>query len=100
MLLPFLLIPAGMGLAVPAMTTAMLSSVESSWAGTASAALNSARQAGGAIGVAVFGALIVGGNECIVPGLHVAAVLSAAMLVVAAAIAWIGIQPPTDPRRS
>ncbi|MDI4234006.1 MFS transporter [Bradyrhizobium sp. 31Argb] len=91
MLLPFLAIPAGMGLAVPAMTNAMLSSVEKSWSGTASAVLNSARQAGGAIGVAVFGALIAGGNEHIVPGMHAAAVLSAAMLVVAAAIAWIGI---------
>ena len=51
LLVPFLLIPAGMGLAVPAMTTAVLASVDPQRAGTASAVLNTARQAGGAVGV-------------------------------------------------
>ncbi|WP_128596473.1 MFS transporter, partial [Paraburkholderia kirstenboschensis] len=37
LLLPFLLIPSGMGLAVPAMTTAVLASAEAGRAGTASA---------------------------------------------------------------
>jgi DHA2 family methylenomycin A resistance protein-like MFS transporter len=50
------LIPAGMGLAVPAMTTAILASVAKHQAGTASAVLNTARQVGGAMGVAVYGA--------------------------------------------
>jgi DHA2 family methylenomycin A resistance protein-like MFS transporter len=53
----FILIPGGMGLAVPALTTALLSSVERGWSGTASGVFNAARQAGGAAGVAVFGAL-------------------------------------------
>jgi DHA2 family methylenomycin A resistance protein-like MFS transporter len=57
LLLPFLLIPTGMGLAVPAMTTAILGTVAQERAGTASAVLNTARQAAGAIGVAAFGAL-------------------------------------------
>jgi DHA2 family methylenomycin A resistance protein-like MFS transporter len=92
MLLPFLAIPAGMGLAVPAMTNAMLSSVEKSWSGTASAVLNSARQVGGAVGVAVFGALIVGGHEHIVAGMHMAAVFSVVLLIAAATIAWLGIR--------
>jgi DHA2 family methylenomycin A resistance protein-like MFS transporter len=60
LLVPFLLIPSGMGLAVPAMTTAVLASVEAQRAGTASAVLNTARQAGGAVGVAAFGALASG----------------------------------------
>ena len=60
LLLPFLLIPSGMGLAVPAMTTAVLASTEAQRAGTASAVLNTARQAGGAVGVAAFGALASG----------------------------------------
>ncbi|MTW00881.1 MFS transporter [Pseudoduganella ginsengisoli] len=51
------LIPAGMGLAVPPMTTSILSAVEPRLAGTASAVLNAARQVGGALGVAVYGAL-------------------------------------------
>ncbi|MGY3453843.1 MFS transporter [Bradyrhizobium sp. USDA 4353] len=87
MLLPFTTIPAGMGLAVPAMTNAMLSSVERAWSSTGSAVLNAARQAAGAIGVAVFGALIAGGPDKIVDGMHAAAVLSAVLLIVAAAIA-------------
>ena len=92
MLAPFLLIPGGMGLGVPAMTTAILASVEKTWSGTASAVLNAARQAAGAIGVAAFGALVVGGDSHIVPGMHLAAWLSSAVLVAAAIIVWFGIR--------
>ena len=91
MLLPFLLIPTGIGLAVPAMTTAVLAAVDKKWSGTASALLNTARQAGGAIGVAVFGALVGGGRDTIVGGLHAASAASAALLLVAAALAWKSI---------
>ncbi|TDV15001.1 MFS transporter [Paraburkholderia caballeronis] len=87
-LLPFLLIPSGMGLAVPAMTTAVLASVEPGRAGTASAVLNTARQAGGAIGVAAFGALAGGGFAAqVVAGLHVEAAISTALLLIAAWLA-------------
>lgn len=87
-LLPFLLIPSGMGLAVPAMTTAVLASVEPARAGTASAVLNTARQAGGAVGVAAFGALAGGGLATqVVTGLHVEAAVSAALLLTAAWLA-------------
>jgi MFS transporter, DHA2 family, methylenomycin A resistance protein len=55
MLPGFVLIPAGIGLAVPAMTTAILSSVDRARSGVASAVLNAARQVGGAIGVAADG---------------------------------------------
>lgn len=63
--LPFLLISLGMGLAVPAMTTGILSSVDKTLSGTASATLNTVRQAAGAIGVAVFGAIAAGGGTAI-----------------------------------
>ncbi len=100
MLPAFVLIPGGMGLAVPAMTTAILSSVEKSWSGTASAVLNAARQAAGAIGVAAFGALVGGGLPRIVPGMHVAALVSSAILVGAMLLAAFGIhrehQPTTE----
>lgn len=85
MIAPFALIPFGMGLAVPAMTTLMLSSVERPFAATASGALNAARQAGGALGVAVFGALVA--RDPIIGGLHQAASISAALMIVAAVIA-------------
>jgi DHA2 family methylenomycin A resistance protein-like MFS transporter len=82
MLGPFLLIPAGMGLAVPAMTTAVLASVEHKRAGTASALLNTARQAGGAVGVAAFGALASGaGAAAVVSGMRISAGIAAGLLV-------------------
>lgn len=63
--IPFLLISLGMGLAVPAMTTGILSSVDKTLSGTASATLNTVRQAAGAIGVAVFGAIAANGGGAI-----------------------------------
>ncbi|WP_410836368.1 MFS transporter [Paraburkholderia sp. SIMBA_030] len=90
LLLPFLLIPSGMGLAVPAMTTAVLASVEPQRAGTASAVLNTARQAGGAVGVAAFGALASGtASTHIVSGLQAAAAISVGLLVLAGAFACL-----------
>jgi DHA2 family methylenomycin A resistance protein-like MFS transporter len=89
MMLAFVLIPAGMGLAVPAMTTAILSSVDRGMSGTASAVLNAARQTGGAIGVAAFGALTVNGApDPIVSGLDSAAIISTLLLGIAAFVAY------------
>ena len=85
MLAPFVLIPFGMGLAVPAMTTLTLSSVERPSSGTATGALNAARQVGGALGVAVFGGLVA--NDRIVAGLREAACIAAALMIVAAVVA-------------
>jgi DHA2 family methylenomycin A resistance protein-like MFS transporter len=90
----FLLIPLGMGTGVPAMTTACLGSVERKFSGTASSVLNTARQAGGAIGVADFGALVGRNHEVIIPGLHTAVSISAGLLVLAAAMSLLGIGPP------
>ncbi len=81
-LVPFLLIPSGMGLAVPAMTTAILASVEPQRAATASAVLNTVRQASGAIGVAAFGALASGALPAnIVDGLQTSAAICTALLL-------------------
>jgi DHA2 family methylenomycin A resistance protein-like MFS transporter len=82
----FLLIPFGMGLGVPAMTTAILAGVDHAWSGTASAVLNAARQAAGAMGVAIFGALAANGEA--VRGLHASGLVSAALLLTGAALAW------------
>jgi DHA2 family methylenomycin A resistance protein-like MFS transporter len=92
MMAAFVLIPGGMGLAVPAMTTAILSSVPRERSGTASAVLNTARQAGGAIGVAIFGALLGHQHAQIISGLHVAAMISTGFLITAAALAWLGLR--------
>jgi MFS transporter, DHA2 family, methylenomycin A resistance protein len=85
------LIPAGMGLGVPAMTTAILSSVERTRSGTASAVLNTARQAGAAIGVAAFGAMVGGSKAEIIAGMHASAAISSSLLVLAALLAYLGI---------
>jgi DHA2 family methylenomycin A resistance protein-like MFS transporter len=79
------LIPAGMGLAVPAMTTSILAAVDRSQAGTASAVLNTARQVGGAMGVAIFGAM---------HDIHLALAISSALLLLGALLAWRCIRYP------
>jgi DHA2 family methylenomycin A resistance protein-like MFS transporter len=100
MLLPFLLIPAGMGLAVPAMTTAVLASVEHKRAGTASALLNTARQAGGAVGVAAFGALASGaGAASVVAGMQISAAIAAALLIAGLLLASL-VHPAAHVRQS
>jgi DHA2 family methylenomycin A resistance protein-like MFS transporter len=74
--LGFLLIPTGMGLAVPAMTTTVLSAVDKSRSALAAAILNTARQSAGAIGVAVFGALAHGDAQHIGTGLRITCVVA------------------------
>jgi DHA2 family methylenomycin A resistance protein-like MFS transporter len=99
MLAPFLLIPSGMGLAVPAMTTTVLASVKPERAGTASAVLNTARQAGGAAGVAAYGALAGGAAVGhIVSGLQVTAVISVGLLITAGVLACI-VHPESHAHR-
>ncbi|KAA0997581.1 MFS transporter [Paraburkholderia panacisoli] len=92
-LVPFLLIPSGMGLAVPAMTTAVLASTEAQRAGTASAVLNTARQAGGAVGVAAFGALASGAAAAhIVAGMQAASAISVGLLALGGVLSCF-VQP-------
>jgi DHA2 family methylenomycin A resistance protein-like MFS transporter len=83
------LVPIGMGFAVPAMTTSILSSVERHQAGAASAVLNTARQVGGATGVAIFGAIVASGTgAAVMGGMRSSMLISAALLLVAVAIAF------------
>jgi DHA2 family methylenomycin A resistance protein-like MFS transporter len=91
MLPAFALIPIGMGLGVPAMTNSVLASVDKRWSGSASAALNAARQAGGAIGVALFGSLA---GAQVVAGLHQAAALSVGLLLLAATLVVLMFRRP------
>jgi DHA2 family methylenomycin A resistance protein-like MFS transporter len=91
MLPAFASIPAGMGLGVPAMTTTVLSSVDRSSAGVASGVLNAARQAAGAVGVALFGLLAGDGRDHVVTGLHTAAIGCVVMLLAAASLVFFSI---------
>jgi DHA2 family methylenomycin A resistance protein-like MFS transporter len=77
MLPAFALLPCGMGLGV----------------------LNAARQAAGAIGVALFGSLAGDNNAQVVSGLHSSAWIALGMLLLAAALAFRGIAAHTQPKR-
>lgn len=92
--IPFIMIPMGMGLAVPAMTTGILASVDKSLSGTASAVLNTTRQAAGAMGVAIFGAMANGGPVAIVRAITVSSVISAGSLLCVAALIFKYLQNP------
>jgi MFS transporter, DHA2 family, methylenomycin A resistance protein len=76
----------GLGLIVPTMTSALLGSVEPVRSGVASGTLNSARQVGSVIGVAVYGSLLAHGH--LTSGLHLALWVSAGLALAVIAIAW------------
>jgi DHA2 family methylenomycin A resistance protein-like MFS transporter len=78
---PFLIMPVGMGMAVPAMTNGILSNVDRSLSGTASAVLNTIRQTSGAIGVAAFGALAAGGEAAILSAIPIISGLAISLIV-------------------
>jgi DHA2 family methylenomycin A resistance protein-like MFS transporter len=86
-LLPFGL---GGGLAVPALTAALLESVDAGHAGLAAGLLNAGRQFGGALGVALFGSLAGG---AVVTGLHMGALISAAVLVATTIATVVFVRP-------
>jgi MFS transporter, DHA2 family, methylenomycin A resistance protein len=66
----------GLGLIVPVMTSSLLGSVDPAMSGVASGTLNTARQTGSVIGVALFGALFA---SAMIAGLHAALVISAGL---------------------
>lgn len=79
------IIPVGIGggVVVPAMSSAVLEAVEPAYAGIASAGLNTARQVGGAVGVALFGTLIAGG---LLHGLRVSLLIAALALCASSSV--------------
>jgi DHA2 family methylenomycin A resistance protein-like MFS transporter len=87
------LIAAGFGMAftMPAATAAVIEAAPADRAGIASGVLNAARQAGGAVGVALLGTLIASGS--FVPGLHLAMASSAAAFAIAAAVTAAAVRP-------
>ncbi len=89
MLPGFALIPGGMGVAIPALTSGLLASVDKSEAGAASGTLNACRQVGGAAGVAIFGALA---GVDVVTGLRASGLIAAGLLVAAAVVAGLPLR--------
>jgi MFS transporter, DHA2 family, methylenomycin A resistance protein len=80
---------AGLGLLVPPLTSALLGSVEKGRSGVAAGVLNSTRQTGSVLGVALFGSLIEGTHNFIY-GARAALIVSALLLVAAAVVILMG----------
>jgi MFS transporter, DHA2 family, methylenomycin A resistance protein len=79
----------GLGLLVPPLTSTLLGSVEKARSGLAAGVLNSTRQTGSVLGVALFGSLI-GQTNAFLFGARVALIISAALLIGAAAAIALG----------
>jgi MFS transporter, DHA2 family, methylenomycin A resistance protein len=74
----------GLGLVVPTMTSVMLGSINKSDSGIASGTLNTARQTGSVIGVALFGSLASLG---LVEGLHLALTIAIGLAIIVVGVA-------------
>lgn len=104
---PALLLPAllgwgiGLGLLTPAVVAAAVAAVPARRSGLASAVNNTARQTGGAIGIAVTGA-VAGqpGTARFLPGLHASALGAAALYVTCAALVLLVSRRDRDDLRA
>ncbi|MFE2038665.1 MFS transporter [Streptomyces scopuliridis] len=88
-----LMVPVGAGgaMAVTALTALLLENVPAERAGVAAGVLNAARQLGGALAVAAFGALVAD-RAGFVSGLHTSLLIAAA-IVAASAVATVLLEP-------
>jgi DHA2 family methylenomycin A resistance protein-like MFS transporter len=91
------LIGPGGSIAMPAITSVVLDSVPAEQAGTASAVFNTFRQVGGAVAIAVFGAILAGAAS-FVTGLQISLTIAAILLLGTALVSSTMIRP--DPHRS
>ena len=81
-------------LAMPAMTAVVVGSAGREHAGVASGVLNTARQAGGALGVALLGSLLAGGgNGGPALSLQKPLIVAAIGYVIAVGLAWFATRP-------
>jgi DHA2 family methylenomycin A resistance protein-like MFS transporter len=83
------IVGGGLGLLVPPLTSTLLGSVEKSRSGIAAGVLNSTRQTGSVLGVALFGSLI-GRSGAFMSGTHQSLVISTLLMLVAGAAIWWG----------
>jgi MFS family permease len=89
----------GMAAAMPPTTAAAMRSVARDKAGVGSAVLNTSRQVGGALGIAILGAIVAAGitsslhagdtpQAAYTSGFHHAVVLGAIVVLIGAVVAW------------
>jgi len=78
---------------IPTMTNVTLSSVDPSRAGIASGVLNTARQVGGLLGVAVFGYFVRDtAPDAFARGMHLSIGAAAVALTFGAVLSWVGLK--------
>jgi DHA2 family methylenomycin A resistance protein-like MFS transporter len=94
-----IIIGAGLGLLVPPLTSMLLGSVEKSRSGAAAGVLNSTRQTGSVLGVAIFGSL-VGHSNTFIKGTHEALLISAVLTFAAGAAIWTRASKSARPASS
>jgi DHA2 family methylenomycin A resistance protein-like MFS transporter len=80
-----LLLGAGIGIALPAMTSTAVSAAPEAQTGMASAVHNASRQVGATLGVAVLGTIVFS-HASLAGGLRAALVVAAALLAAVAAL--------------
>ncbi|MFF1607940.1 MFS transporter [Amycolatopsis sp. NPDC058278] len=96
-LLPTLLgLGVGMGLLTTAVVTAAVGGIPPERAGVASGVNNTARQAGGALGVAVLGTVAGEPGGEFLAGLHEAGLIAAVSWLVAIGVTLTGVRAPRD----
>ncbi|WP_454908106.1 MFS transporter [Variovorax gossypii] len=96
LVLPMLLAASGIALVVPTMTNATLSAVDAAHAGIASGVLNSARQIGGMLGVAVCGFFVRDTEPGIfLHGMHVSLALAVVLLSAGGILSYLGLKKHT-----
>jgi DHA2 family methylenomycin A resistance protein-like MFS transporter len=78
-------------LTIPPVTAVLLNSVPDHQAGVASGVFNTSRQIGGALAIAVFGALLAG-QDGLVHGLRLSLLLAAGVALIAG-VAALGLRP-------
>ncbi|MFD3567716.1 MFS transporter [Streptomyces sp. NPDC058667] len=110
-LLPVMLLAAGFGLALPALTSLAMSGAEEADAGLASGLFNTTQQIGMALGIAVLSTLAATRTESLTAagrpaaealtgGYHLAFGVGAGLLVAAFAIAFTVLRRPTGPTQA
>ena len=96
-ILPGLMIGGiGMGSTMTPLTAAAMSAVKADKAGVGSAVLNSSRQVGGSVGIAVMGA-IVGGASDYLTGFHDALRIGSLLCLAGAAVAVLAVRKIEHP---
>jgi len=99
-ILPGLLIGGiGMGLTMTPVTAAAMSAVAVDKAGVGSAVLNSSRQVGGSLGIAVMGAIVAAGSDFLT-GFHDALRVGALLCLVGAVVSVLAVRKIEHPHHA